>query len=69
LLGDNAAGRADCVVAHQVDRFSRSLLDFAKRTETFERHPVAFVSVTLARCLPGLGQAVFTSWLGDSARG
>jgi site-specific DNA recombinase len=46
LLTDIAAGQMDCVVVYKVDRLSRSLLDFAKMMETFERHHVAFVSVT-----------------------
>src|SRR5580698_10067035 len=31
---------------NKVDRLSRSLLDFARLIETFDRHQVAFVSVT-----------------------
>jgi site-specific DNA recombinase len=46
LLADIEAGRVDGVVTYKVDRFTRSLLDFAKMMETFERHKVAFVSVT-----------------------
>src|SRR6266849_3717059 len=46
LLLDIAAGTIDCVAVYKVDRFSRSLLDFAKMMETFEQHRVAFVSVT-----------------------
>src|SRR5207253_2695420 len=46
LLADIAAGRVDAVVVYKVDRLSRSLLDFAKMMETFEKHQVAFVSVT-----------------------
>jgi len=34
------------VVVYKVDRLSRSLLDFAKMMEVFEKHHVAFVSVT-----------------------
>jgi hypothetical protein len=33
-------------VTYKVDRLSRSLLDFAKMMETFDRHQVSFVSVT-----------------------
>jgi hypothetical protein len=36
----------DLVVCYKVDRLSRSLLDFAKMMETFERHGVSFVSIT-----------------------
>src|SRR5256714_10684805 len=46
LFTDIAAGRIDCVVVYKVDRLSRSLLDFAKMMETFEKHRVALVSVT-----------------------
>ncbi len=46
LLADIEAGKIDCVVVYKVDRLSRSLLDFARMLETFERHKVSFVSVT-----------------------
>ncbi|HYC99867.1 MAG TPA: recombinase family protein [Phycisphaerales bacterium] len=46
LLADIQAGRVDCVVVYKVDRLSRSLLDFSKMMETFDRHKVSFVSVT-----------------------
>jgi site-specific DNA recombinase len=46
LLADIDAGKVDCVVVYKVDRLSRSLMDFAKIVETFERHNVSFVSVT-----------------------
>jgi site-specific DNA recombinase len=46
LLVDIRAGRVDCVVVYKVDRLSRSLLDFARIMETFERHQISFVSVT-----------------------
>lgn len=46
LLADIEAGKIDCVVVYKVDRLSRSLLDFAKMMETFEKHQVSFVSVT-----------------------
>src|SRR5436305_864646 len=38
LLADIEAGKIDCVVVYKVDRLSRSLLDFGKIIETFERH-------------------------------
>jgi site-specific DNA recombinase len=34
------------VVVYKVDRLSRSLLDFARMMETFDKHRIAFVSVT-----------------------
>ncbi|MEQ8785092.1 MAG: recombinase family protein [Pirellulaceae bacterium] len=46
LMQDIEDGQVDCVVVYKVDRLSRSLLDFARMMETFERHRVSFVSVT-----------------------
>ncbi len=46
LMADVEAGRIDCIVVYKVDRLSRSLLDFAKMVETFDKHRVSFVSVT-----------------------
>jgi site-specific DNA recombinase len=46
LLADIEAGKVDSVVVYKVDRLSRSLLDFAKMVETFDKHHVSFVSVT-----------------------
>lgn len=46
LLRDIEAGKIDCIVVYKVDRLSRSLLDFARIMETFDRHGVSFVSVT-----------------------
>lgn len=33
-------------MVYRVDRLSRSLLDFARMIETFEKHHVSFVAVT-----------------------
>lgn len=46
LMADIEAGKIDCVVVYKVDRLSRSLLDFARIMEVFEKHNVSFVSVT-----------------------
>ena len=46
LMSDVDAGRIDCVVTYKVDRLSRSLLDFARMMEVFDRRSVSFVSVT-----------------------
>jgi site-specific DNA recombinase len=46
LLADIEARKIDCVVVYKVDRLSRSLLDFARILEIFEKHNVSFVSVT-----------------------
>ncbi len=46
LLTDIEAGRVDCVVVYKIDRLTRSLMDFSKLVEVFERRNVTFVSVT-----------------------
>src|SRR3712207_3406098 len=46
LLADIQAGAIDVVVVYKVDRLTRSLTDFAKIVEIFDRHGVSFVSVT-----------------------
>ncbi len=46
LLRDIEAGKVDCVIVYKVDRLSRSLLDFARIMETFDRQGISFVSVT-----------------------
>jgi site-specific DNA recombinase len=46
LLADVDKGLIDCLVVSKVDRLSRSLLDFAKIMEAFEKRQVAFVSVS-----------------------
>jgi len=46
MLRDIERGKVDCVIVYKVDRLSRSLMDFSRIVETFERHNVSFVSVT-----------------------
>jgi len=46
LLDDVEAGKIDVVVVYKVDRLSRSLLDFARVMDRFNRAGAAFVSVT-----------------------
>ncbi len=46
LMDDIEAGKIDCVVVYKVDRLSRSLLDFSRIIEMFDRTEVSFVSVT-----------------------
>jgi len=46
LFASIEAGEIDCVVVYKVDRLSRSLLDFARMMEIFDKHSVSFVSVT-----------------------
>ena len=48
LLQDIDDGRIDCVVVYKIDRLTRSLADFAKIVERFDKHGVSFVSVTQA---------------------
>jgi site-specific DNA recombinase len=48
LLADIALGRIDVVVVYKIDRLTRSLADFARMVELFDRHGVSFVSVTQA---------------------
>jgi DNA invertase Pin-like site-specific DNA recombinase len=46
LLADIEEGGIDVVVVYKIDRLSRSLMDFAKLVEVFDRRGVTFVSVT-----------------------
>jgi len=46
LLADVEAGQIDVVVVYKVDRLTRSLMDFSKLVDAFERHDVSFVSIT-----------------------
>lgn len=46
LISDIKKGLIDVVVVYKVDRLSRSLHDFARLVEIFEKHNVSFVSVT-----------------------
>jgi site-specific DNA recombinase len=46
LMADIEAGKIDCVIVYKVDRLSRSLMDFSRIIEAFDKHKVAFVSVT-----------------------
>ena len=46
LLADIEAQRVDVVVVYKIDRLSRSLMDFSKLVEVFDRNDVTFVSVT-----------------------
>src|SRR5258708_21119859 len=48
LLADVEAGTIDVVLVYKIDRLSRSMLDFLKLVETFERYGVTFVSITQA---------------------
>ena len=46
LLTDIDDGLVDVVVVYKIDRLSRSLMDFSKLVEVFDRNGVTFVSVT-----------------------
>ncbi len=46
LMADIEAGKIDCVIVYKVDRLSRSLTDFSRIMEQFDKADVSFVSVT-----------------------
>ena len=46
ILQDVEEGLIDVIVVYKIDRLSRSLMDFAKLVEIFDRNQVTFVSVT-----------------------
>ena len=46
LLQDITAGKIDAVLTYKLDRLSRSLLDFARLMEIFDKYHVAFVCIT-----------------------
>ncbi len=46
MLGDIEARKVDTIVVYKVDRLTRSLGDFAKIVEVFDRRGVSFVAVT-----------------------
>ncbi|MBL9063168.1 recombinase family protein [Tabrizicola sp.] len=46
LMADIDDGLIDIIVCYKIDRLSRSLADFAKLVEVFDRNGVTFVSVT-----------------------
>ena len=46
LITDIEEGKIDIVVVYKIDRLTRSLADFSKMVEVFERQGVSFVSVT-----------------------
>ncbi len=48
LLADIDAGRVDLVVVYKIDRLTRSLMDFSKLVERFDKSNCSFVSVTQA---------------------
>ncbi|MEI6601223.1 MAG: recombinase family protein [Comamonadaceae bacterium] len=46
LMADIEAGRVDIVVVYKIDRLSRSLADFARMVEVFDRYGASFSAVT-----------------------
>ena len=46
LLKDVEAGMVDMIVVYKIDRLTRSLIDFSKLVEIFDRNQCSFVSVT-----------------------
>ena len=46
LLADIEVGKVDVVMVYKIDRLTRSLMDFAKLVEVFDRRNASFVSVT-----------------------
>ena len=46
LLAEIEAGNIDIVVVYKIDRLSRSLMDFARLVEVFDRRETTFISVT-----------------------
>jgi site-specific DNA recombinase len=50
LMQDIEAGKVDLILVYKVDRFSRSLVDFAQLISVFDRQGVAFVAVTQRFC-------------------
>jgi site-specific DNA recombinase len=50
LLRDIEAAKVDTVVCYKIDRLSRSLADFVRLVDVFERHGTTFVSVTQSFC-------------------
>ena len=46
LMADIEDGKVDIVVVYKIDRLTRSLADFSKLVEVFDRQGISFVSVT-----------------------
>ena len=46
LMADVEAGEVDIVVVYKFDRITRTLLDFVRLIDFFDRHRVSFVSIT-----------------------
>ncbi|AGH97692.1 recombinase family protein [Micavibrio aeruginosavorus] len=46
LISDIESGKINIVVVYKIDRLTRSLMDFSRLVEAFDRYGVTFVSVT-----------------------
>lgn len=46
LMDDIQASKVNIIVVYKIDRLTRSLMDFAKLVEVFDKHGVTFVSIT-----------------------
>ena len=46
LFEDIKAGKVDMIVVYKIDRLTRSLSDFSKMIDVFDKHKCSFVSVT-----------------------
>lgn len=70
LMRDIEAGSVDTVVIYKIDRLTRSLLDFVRLIEIFDRRGVALVSVSQAfDTSDGLVRLSFTARTAPHQRG
>ncbi|MBF0097407.1 MAG: recombinase family protein [Magnetococcales bacterium] len=46
MMADIEAGKINQIVVYKIDRLTRSLMDFAKLVEVFDKHGVTFSSIT-----------------------
>ena len=70
LLADIEDGLVDVVVVYKIDRLSRSLMDFSKLVEVFDRNGVTFVSVTQSfNTTTSMGRLTLTQGTGPGRGG
>ena len=46
MLGDIIEGKIDCILTYKIDRLTRSPKDFYTLMKLFDKHGVAFISIT-----------------------
>lgn len=46
LMHDIEAGKVDTVIVYKIDRLTRSLMDFVRIIEIFDRHGISFLSIS-----------------------